>query len=111
MKRPSAAALQGWYPGLTCDHRVFHVLVSAFVSMLRPSELPSRFYSQRFFGSCAHCRPVASAGIEHDGVAIFEGDFDRPAGFGALIERVGLSRLFSIGNPCSRCEPRTSVTN
>ena len=66
--------------------------------------MPFRVAKQIFFGSGFSagawiCWPVASAGIEHEGVAVFESDFDRPAGRGALIEPIGLFRFVIVGNP------------
>ena len=100
MKRTGDAAPQGRFLGWKFDRRVLHVLVS----LLASHAVPFRVAKQIFFGSGFSagawiCWPVASAGIEHEGVAVFESDFDRPAGRGALIEPIGLFRFVIVGNP------------
>jgi len=112
MKRTGGAAPQGRFLELKCDRRGIHALVSLFASMPLPSALSSRW--QRVFGVCVLCWRVASAGIKHEGVAVFEGDFDRLAGGGARVEPVGLFGFVIVRNPLAdgllgrRTSPRSA---
>ena len=46
------------------------------------------FFGSGFSDGLRRYGPVASAGIEHEGGAVFESEFDRLAGGGALVEQV-----------------------
>jgi len=71
--------------GMNFARGKIHALVSLFASMAARSALPSIF-RQRFFSGAV--LSVASVGIEDEDVTVIKRDFDRFAGFGALVEQV-----------------------
>ena len=66
----------------------------------------AKLFGSGFSGGSRFGRPIASAGIEHEGVAVFEWDFDRLARWGALVEPIGLFRFVIVWYPLADGLPR-----
>jgi hypothetical protein len=71
--------------------------------MVVRSALPSIFLAAAFSGAAIS---VASVEIEDECVSVFEGDLDRLAGVGALVEQVEARFPFVGRNPFSDGLPR-----
>ena len=71
--------------------------------MVREHAVTFRVAKQIFFsaysGGVWICWPVASTGIEREVVAVLDGDSERLARCGPLIETVGLFRFVIVRNP------------
>jgi hypothetical protein len=80
-------------------------LIGLFRSIAVRPAWPS-ILRQRFLGFFEPWRPVASVGIEDEDVAVFEGDLDRLAGVGALVEQVEAWFPFVGWNPFADGLPR-----
>ena len=79
-----------------------HALLSLFASMTTRSALPSffaEFFGSGFSDGLRRCWVVASAGIKDEDGAVFAGDLDRLAGFGALVEQVEARLRIVVWNP------------
>ena len=83
--------------GLNFARGKIHALLSLGASMSLPSALPSGLFWQRFLSGAV--MSVASIAVEDEDGAVFAGDLDRLAGFGALVEQVEPLLRIVVWNP------------